>query len=30
MWALRKNPAALSPGHRQSLAHIAADNRQLY
>ncbi len=30
MWALRKNPAGLSPGQRQSLAQIAADNRQLY
>ncbi|MGH3248163.1 MAG: ISL3 family transposase, partial [Trebonia sp.] len=29
-WALRKNPASLSPGQRQSLAQIAADNRQLY
>jgi transposase len=30
MWALRKNPGALSPGQRQSLAQIAADNKQLY
>jgi transposase len=30
MWALRKNPAGLTPGQRQSLAQIAADNRQLY
>jgi transposase len=30
MWALRKNPAGLSPGQRQSLAQIAADNKQLY
>lgn len=30
MWALRKNPAGLSPGQRRSLAQIAADNKQLY
>jgi transposase len=30
MWALRKSPAGLSPGQRQSLAQIAADNKQLY
>jgi hypothetical protein len=30
MWALRKNPGGLSPGQRQSLARIAADNKQLY
>jgi transposase len=30
MWALRKNSAGLSPGQRQSLAQIAADNKQLY
>ena len=30
MWALRKNPAGFSPGQRQSLAQIAADNKQLY
>jgi transposase len=30
MWALRKNPAGLSPGQRQSLAQIAAGNKQLY
>jgi transposase len=30
MWALRKNPGGLSPGQRQSLAQIAAGNKQLY
>ena len=30
MWALRKSSAGLSPGQRQSLAQIAADNKQLY
>ena len=30
MWALRKDPAGLSPGQRASLAQIAADNKQLY
>ena len=30
MWALRKDPGGLSPGQRASLAHIAADNKQLY
>jgi transposase len=30
MRAPRKNPGGLSPGQRQSLAQIAADNRQLY
>jgi transposase len=28
-WALRKNPAGIRPGQRQSLAQIAADSRQL-
>jgi transposase len=30
MRALRKNPGGLSPGQRQSLAQIAADNKQPY
>ena len=30
MWALRKNPVALSGGQRTALAQIAADNKHLY